>query len=766
MTERTDGLLADLTIEEAASLTAGIDLWRTPPVARLGIPSVKMTDGPIGARGDRYTGGPTSTCFPNGSALAATWDVELIGRVGVALGEAARAKGSHVLLAPTVNLHRTPLGGRHFECFSEDPFLTARMAVAYVRGVQSVGVAACVKHLVANDAETDRFTASSEVDERALRELYLVPFEAALLEAGAWSVMGAYNKLAGTWCCEHPWLLTTLLREEWGWDGLVVSDWWATHSTVESATAGLDVEMPGPSLFQGEKLVGVVDEAVVREKAGRVLLLAERTGALDEPSPVEETSDDTPEHRALAREAAAAAIVLLQDESGLLPLDPAAVGTVAVVGPNADPSEVLGGGSAYVAAPYAVSILDGLRSRLGERVVHEPGVRATRGTPRLDTRRIDGGFTIELGSGGVERSPRQSFRWGGEETVHVRGTFVPVASGEHLFKVRTTGTASITVDGRPGDDGPVELVAGEPAELVVDWRRGENPGVFDGLDLRCAEPLPDDAFDRAVAAARDAALAVVVVGLDGEWETEGRDRDDLSLPGGQADLIRAVAAVQPNTVVVVNAGAAVELSWADDVPTVVWSWYGGQEAGNALADVLLGDVDASGRMPTTLWHDLDGVPSGVPVDGKVVYSEGLALGYRREGASPRFPFGHGLSYTTFEYGEATVSADVVAPGEPVTVSVEVTNTGERAGVETVQVYVADPESSLPRPAKELKGFARVRLDPGESSTASVVLDGRARSYWDPARHGWREEPGRFQALVGRSAGDVRRTVGFEVAGAG
>lgn len=781
MTDRTDRLLEALSDEEKASLTAGTDLWRTPPVGRLGIPAVKMTDGPIGARGDRYTGGATSTCFPNGSALAATWDVDLVARVGAALGDAARAKGAHVLLGPTVNLHRTPLGGRHFECFSEDPHLTARLAVAYVRGVQDRGVAACVKHLVANDAETERFTASSEVDERALRELYLVPFEAALLEAGAWSVMGAYNKLNGTWCCEHPWLLTTLLREEWGWDGLVVSDWWATHSTVEAAAAGLDVEMPGPPLHLGDKLLGAVDEEVIDEKVRRLLLLAERTGALDATEPAVETTDDTPSMRALAREAAASAVVLLQDVDGLLPLDAASAGTVAVVGPNADPGEILGGGSAYVVPPYAVSILEGLRGRLGDRVVHEPGLRSSRGTPRLDMRRIDGGLRVEhLVDGQVvdeEVALRSSLRWHGHDPagwrVRVTGTYVADVGGAHRFVIRTAGEVVLSVDGETVAEGTgrvegtVELGAGTPAALAIEWTPGAEEG-FAGFEVRCAPPLPDDAFDRAVAAAAEADVAVVVVGLDGEWETEGRDRDDLSLPGAQADLVRAVAAANPRTVVVVNAGAPVDLSWADEVPAVVWAWYGGQEAGNGLADVLFGDVDASGRLPTTLWDDLSEAPSHLPVDGKVVYEEGLAIGYRRAdeaSAEPRFAFGHGLSYTHFVYGNASVSPEVVSPGEQVRVSVEVTNAGDRPGVEVVQVYVADPESTLPRPRKELKGFARVRLSPGESTVVSVELDARARSYWDPGRHGWREEPGRFQVLVCRSAVDVCRTVGFEVLGA-
>ncbi|HEX7167783.1 MAG TPA: glycoside hydrolase family 3 C-terminal domain-containing protein [Acidimicrobiales bacterium] len=808
MTERTDRLLAQLTVEEKVALTAGADMWHTPRIDRAGIPPLKMADGPVGARGASNTGGPPSACFPCGTALAATWDVDLVERVGRELGAETRAKGAHILLAPTVNMHRSPLAGRNFECYSEDPHLTARMAVAYIDGVQSQGVGACIKHLVANDSEFERFTISSEVPERALREIYLRPFEVAIAEARPVAIMAAYNKLAGTWCSEHAWLLTALLRDEWAFDGLVVSDWWATHSTCDAANAGLDLEMPGPTLHRGSALVraveaGEVGERVVDGLARRVLEAMERTGALDAPASPER-AEDTPDRRAVAREAASAAIVLLRNEpvggSTVLPLALDRVVSIAVVGPNADARNILGGGSAAVSPYRAVTPLEGLRDAVANAgldvdVHHEPGCSITRYPPAIDLRWVtaatgEPGIDVEIVAGDdpggdqiLERhvTRRAMLSWGGAAaaesgwSARLTATLRAPATGRHVFQGGGTGRFRVRV----GDDvvvdgwddavgrgrrveGGVHLTEGEDYPLVAEFVAP--PAAvgaetqLSGFELRCQAPLPDDAFERAVRAAADADVAIVVVGTNGDWETEGRDRKTMDLPGRQVELVDAVVAANPRTVVVVNAGSPVTMDWVARVPAVLQSWFLGQETGHALADVLTGASDASGRLPTTIARSLRDTPAftNYPGEfGRVDYGEGLFVGYRWYDAraiEPRYPFGHGLSYTTFDFGPLDVSTS----GDRATVTLTVTNTGDRAGVETVQLYVRDVEASVIRPPKELKAFAKVRLDAGGSLAVELALDRSAFAFWHPGERGWRVEPGEFEILVGRSAAEIRQ----------
>lgn len=801
MTTRIDELLADMTLEEKVSLTAGVDMWHTPPVERLGIPQFKMTDGPVGARGKNNTGGGPSACFPCGTALAATWDVALVERVGVELGLETRAKGAHMLLAPTVNIHRTPLAGRNFECYSEDPELTARMAVAYVRGVQSVGVGSCIKHFVANDSEFERFTMSSEVPERALREVYLRPFEVAIDEVEPLAVMASYNKLHGTWASEHPWLLTDVLRGDWGYDGLVVSDWWATHTTADALHAGLDLEMPGPTLHRGDKLVaavrnGEVDEAVVDARARRVLQAMERTGALDN-GPGEERADDTPERRAVARHAASSAIVLLRNEGHALPLDPAEISRLAVIGPNADALNILGGGSAAVSPYYAVTPLDGLRAAFPDSdVSHGPGCSITRYPPLIDLRWTstasgDPGIDVVIVDGDDPDGPdeierhvtrRSSLNWDASArsspwSARLTATLAPPATGRYVFQGGSTARFRIAVDDQVVVDGwepagasrgrrvegGIHLVAGETYSLRADI--AAPAGARSGVEVRCQAPLPDDAFEAAVESARSADAAIVVVGTNGDWETEGRDRRTMDLPGRQEDLIRAVAAVNDRTIVVVNAGSPVTMDWVDEVPAVLQSWFLGQETGNAIADVITGAVDASGRLPTTIPKRIEDTPAYLNYPGefgKVVYGEGLFVGYRWYDArriEPRYPFGHGLSYTAFDYSPLSVAAD----GETATVRLTVTNTGARDGVETVQVYVRDVESTVQRPPKELKAFSKVTVAAGAGRDVSFTLDRSAFAFWHPGEHGWRVEPGEFEILVGSSSAAIhqRATVTIE-----
>jgi beta-glucosidase len=753
---------------------SGADWWNVPASSE--VPAIKVTDGPAGARGERFAGGPPSVSFPCGAAMGATWDVELIERVGAALAEETRAKGAQVLLGPTINLQRSPLGGRHFECFSEDPVLTAELARAYVAGLQGGGVAACVKHLVANDIEADRFEISSEPDERTYREVYLRPFEVALKEAGAWSTMAAYNRLHGTHCSEHPELLTTVLRDEWGWDGVVISDWFATRSTAASALAGLDLEMPGPAAHWGAALAdavgaGEVDRSVIQAKRDRLRLLAERTGSVPAP----DGPGGSAAAVAVAREAAAAAIVLLKNDGGVLPLAP---GTrIAVVGPHADREVFQGGGSAAVTPTDVATIADGLRERFGDAVVAVlEGDRASRGTAAIDgkhLRRADGtvGVDVEVVGphGGVrqELRPRQ-FRAlfldnPGEgvagTVVRATASYTPTASGPHRFKVKANAPTRFFVDDERSDgpphDGTVELVAGMPVALRVE-ATVDDPTMRLAAELRCDPPIAADAFEQAVAAAAAAEVAIVVIGLDGDWETEGRDRDDLSLPGRQVELVRAVAAAQPNTVVAVLAGAPVDVSWADEVAAVLWCWYPGQEAGRAFADVVSGDVDPGGRLPCTLPKRLEDTGAFLdtpPEPGVLRYQEGVYVGHRwydLRGVEPAFPFGHGLSYATVELGPPGVDGLGIA--------IEVTNTGARAGVEVVQVYAGERHPAVRRPLRSLVAFRKVAIEPGATATAEIVLTPRDFARWDPAAHGWVAEVGEYDVWVGRSSRDLGEPV--------
>ncbi len=825
--ERVEGLLARLTLDEKAALSAGSGVWHGSGVPRLGIPPLKVTDGPIGARGGNLGGGRTAACFPNGSALAATWNPDLIEQVGGALGAEAQTKRCHVLLGPTVNMHRSPLGGRHFESYSEDPHLAARIAVAFVRGVQSRGVATSVKHLVANDSEFERHTISSELSERALREIYLVPFEAAVREAKAWTVMAAYNAVNGTPACAHRELLQQILKDEWGFDGLVVSDWFALKDTRGPALGGLDLEMPGPARFLGPALAdaareGTVPKAVVEEKARRVLRVMSRTGALDGPleEPPEEAVD-RPEHRALARRAAAEALVLLRNEGDLLPLRPEGLRRLAVIGPNARPTSIQGGGSARVLPHYESHVLDALREACAGRVeiVHAQGCTSHKTLPVLDGERVrapseraapgfDAVFYEGLEPGGPavleRRFRRLDLIWLGEVgegvdpsrfSARFTGRFTPDEDGRHLFSLTCAGKARLRVDGElvvdswtapeRGDSffgtgyrevvGEVAIRAGQTVELRIDFTR-EGALAMPGLKLGYHPPIPPDAMERAETAAREADAAIVVVGLNADWETEGHDKQDMALPGRQAELIERVAAANPRTAVVVNAGAPLLMEWADRVPALLWAWYGGQEAGRAIADALLGVTNPSGKLPTTFPRRLEDVPchTGDPHvypgrDGRVVYAEDLWVGHRHyeaRGIAPHFAFGFGLSYTRFELGDARLQAPESDLSQPLEVEVELCNTGSRTGAEVVQLYVHPVNPGVPRPVQELKAFAKVELAPGARERVRLRLDRRSFSTWDPERHGWVAEPGEYELRLGTRSDELPLRLPFRLLGPG
>ena len=808
-----DRLIGAMTLDEKASLTAGANMWYLPPVERLGIPALKVSDGPSGVRGDSLIG-RRSLSLPCGTAVGSTWNPELVRQLGDVLAAEARAKNVHVLLGPTVCIVRTPLAGRTFESFSEDPLLTAHIAGAYVKGVQSSGVACCVKHFACNDQEHERMTISAEVDERTLREVHLVAFEHAVQEAGVWSVMTAYNKVNGVYCGEQPDLIGGVLRQEWGFDGLVMSDWFGTHSTVPAALAGLDLEMPGPSAWLGPTLAaavrsGEVDESVVDGQVRNVLRLMSRVGILGGAGgggggAADESESDDAGRRAVARRVATEGTVLLVND-GLLPLNGTDVTSVAVIGPNAA-QLAMGGGSSEV-TPYRRRRVDeALAERLPDAaVVSEVGCRIDQGLPSIDLRlladetlRISYFDNPDLDGTPVATESAHTARvlWIGPPhpeltigrcSVRLAATFVPEVSGAWRLGLESAGRAVLRLDGDVIVDNsdpvrgstfygagsePVEvtfdLAAGRSYELAVDiWPRSGSSPIM-GARIGASPPDTGDEFERAVAAAASADVAVVVVGSNGQWESEGHDRPDLSLPGRQRELVEAVLEVNRRTVVVVNAGSPVDMPWASRAGAVLMTWYPGEEGADALADMLVGLAEPSGRLPVTFPARVEDGPAGLGVEGerypgvegKVVYGEGVLVGYRfyeSTHLAPLFPFGFGLSYGDLAFESVRVdsgSGSADGDGE-VGVEVTVVNNGTRRGTEVAQVYVRAPESLVRRPDRQLVGFAKVELDPGERQAVRIPLGATAFRYWDTDTHAWRSDPGRYELLVGTSSRDIR-----------
>jgi beta-glucosidase len=799
-----EALCDSMTLEEQVALLAGADFWTTVPLPRVGVPAIKVTDGPNGARGGgALLGGVKTACFPVGISLASTWNVDLLQRVGQALAEEAHSKGARVLLGPTVNLHRHPLNGRNFECFSEDPLLSARLACAYIDGLQAHGVAATVKHFAGNESEFERMTINSEIDERTLRELYLVPFEAAVKQARTWAVMAAYNHVNGTYASEHPRLLREILKAEWGFDGLAMSDWFATHSTSDALNAGLDLEMPGPTRFRGQALAdavraGSVDAARVRDSALRMLRLLERVDGFAHPTIPPEQATDRPEHRALIRQAGAEGTVLLKND-GVLPLDASRLKSLAVIGPNAAVAQIMGGGSAQVNAYYRVSPLDGIRAHLqssSTAVRHAPGCTNHRLLPLLPGGVSLDYFETETPRGdpvSSERRDEAEVMWldtlpngvtSDVFSARLLANLVPAESGEYEFSLVSAGLSRLYVDGslvvdnwdiwRPGDNyfgaGSDEVLGSrwldsghEYAVLVEYGHRTSGPFGLKAVRIGAELPLGEAAMQHAVDLAAASDVAVVCAGLSGEWDTEGRDRADMHLAGRQDELIRRVAAVNPRTVVVVQTGGPVGMPWIAEVSAVLEAWYPGQECGNAVADVLFGVVNPAGRLPQTFPLRLEDNPAygNYPGEnGSVRYAEGVFIGYRHyqaRGIAPRFAFGHGLSYTTFAYSNLQVVS-----GQEVRVRLDVTNSGRRAGQDVVQLYVRDVESSVERPPMELKAFAKVSLDPGQRQTVDFELDRRALAFYDPSRAAWHVEAGDFEVLVGASSDDIRLRGSFSL----
>jgi len=808
---RVDDLLPRMTLEEKVDLLGGAG-FTTRPNVRLGIPALVMTDGP---QGPNRRG--RSTNYSSMVNLAATFDVGLMRTVAENIGEETRVMGYNMLLAPMPTIARVPHGGRAFECFGEDPYLAARMTVAYVKGVQSKRVVACTKVIAANNQEWNRFDVNVRVDERALREIYLPAFRAAVREADTWTVMAAYNKVRGDHCCESRSLLTDMLKREWRFTGAVISDWGGVQSTVKTARSGLDLEMPFAEHY-GKKLLqatrdGRVEESTVDDKVRRILRVMFRAGLFDETVEAYGGHSDTPERRALALRVAQKSIVLLKNENGFLPLKREALKRIAVIGPNAAVARMHGGGSGALPGNYGVSPYQGIQDLASDKIVvrHErgirevfydlpiagpehyilpdgkPGIRAEyfnnrelRGDPVLT--RIEKGIDFDWGYGwahgvgfaddgpgtpapGIVNRDEWSARW--------TGRFVSPGDGTYEIGVRADNGVRLYLDGKmvidawtdtkPGEfkTAQCEFVAGRRYDLRVEFY--ENWG-----SCRCRLGLAPRRtrawLTEAVNLARQSDVAILCLGLNEKLEGEGLDRAELGLPKDQVKLIQEVTRANDRTVVVLNNGAPITMNeWMDKVPAIVEAFYPGQEGGRALAEVLLGDVNPSGKLPTTFpkrWEDSPAYGT-YPGEKQVAhYREGIFVGYRhfdKNNIEPLFPFGHGLSYTTFEYRDLKIMPETMAQEGTATVQLIVRNTGHRAGEEVVQMYVGDVKASVEREVRALKGFARVGLEPGESKTVTFTLDESHLSFYSTRLRRWVAEPGVFEVAIGGSSRDVRLT---------
>ena len=703
--QRVSDLLGHMTLEEKATMLSGSGWMESAPIERLGIPAIKMADGPMGVRSWAGSSAITNsvnnpavkvqtTSFPSGVAMAATWDTDLVQREGQAIAQEVKALGRDMILGPTVNINRVPLWGRNFEGYGEDPYLAARLGVAYIKGVQGEGVIPSVKHFDANNEEFERHRIDAHIDDRTLNEIYLPAFKAAVEEAHVWTVMSAYNKLNGVHCGEDPALLTDILKKEFGFKGFVISDWGSTYSTAPTVNAGMDLEMPGGARVKewmafpatqaagngggwlaadkvlAEVKAGNITEATLNDNVSRILRVIFESGIFDHPH-MGGGEVDTPAQRAVALQGATEGIVLLKNAGSLLPLDATKIHSIAVIGPNAAVARTGGGGSSLVRPKYAIAPLDGITERAGD-------------------------------------------------SIHVRFELGVVMQGE------------------------------DPA--------------LDTADARAKS------LKAAVDAAAKADVAVVVVGRYARLEGEGLDVKTMDLPAGQDELIEAVEQANPHTIVVLNTGDPVTMRrWIDKTPALLDMWYGGQEGGHALAAILFGDANPSGKLPVSLPKRFEDSPAAANYPGenlRVDYKEGIYVGYRyydTKNVEPQFPFGFGLSYTSFAYSDLKVSKIEFAGKNPVwNFTVKVKNTGTRAGAEVVQLYVRDGHSKIDRPAHELKGFQRVELKAGEAKTVQFNVDRADLSYWSPDKKGWVADPGKFEIQVGASSRDIRLSAPLEL----
>jgi len=796
MTKMTEKLPA-LSLGEKVTLLSGADFWRTNALPDHEIPTVKVSDGPNGARGD-FSETLTSACFPVGVALGATWDPELNYEIGQALANETKLKAAQVLLAPTINLQRTPVGGRNFECLSEDPLLTGEVATSIVSGLQDEGVGACPKHYVGNDTEFERMTISSDIDEQTLREVYLAPFEQIVSATKPWMIMAAYNRLNGVASCSQSQMINDILKSEWGFDGVVVSDWYAAQDTVGNALGGLDLEMPGPSRVWGDMLIeavkrGDVSEQIIDDKVRRLLALMDKA----ELSDADEQSHDRPEDRALIRKAAAQSFVLLKNDAGRLPLSPADKRTVAVIGPNAAVGQIMGGGSSFVNSHPPVHPLEGLKTGLPAcDFVYEPGCTNYKYIPLFDPKRVqipnrdtcgfykesfaDDSFSGEAISGEIVMTSRLFLLetdGASAPAMRLTGDYTPEFEGPHIFGITSAGRARIYVDGELlvdnwndteiGDSffgfgttekrGEIHLSPDRAYRIVVEYATAP-VSLVAGVQFGVTPVLPDDAIDRAVTAAQAADDVILVVGSNGDWESEGHDRQSLDLPSNQNDLIEAVLDVAPHAIIVMNVGAVTAMPWYDRAESILVTWFPGQEMGNALADVITGRSEPTGRLPFTWPHQLSDHPAYAwypGKDGHMPYKEGRLIGYRwyeKHGITPLAPFGFGLGYGEAQIVGASVIQDDVA--DYITaVDVEVKNTGSRDTTTVVQVYLEASNAHSESPSVTLAAFKKVQVAANTSFKLSLSVSKRPQQTWNVETKQWEKNSAVTGVRVAQSATD-------------
>ncbi len=806
---RVNALLAKLTLGAKIQLIGGVDSMFTNAMPQIGLPRLKMSDASMGVR----VYGP-SIAYAAGIGLAASWDPKLAYAVGKSVGRDARARGVNFVLGPGVNIYRMPVDGRNFEFLGEDPYLGARIAVPYIEGMQSEDVSATIKHYDANNSEYNRMQENEIISHRALRELYLPIFEAAVKQAHVGAVMDSYNLVNGDHSTQNRWLNITVLRKDWGFPGILMSDWGGTHSAIPAANAGLDLEMPSPVYMNAKNLLpaikaGTVTVATINEKVRHILYDAVRFAWLNHDQYDLNISRYSRKSVAVALQSAKECMVLLKNQGHLLPVHPGAIHTMALIGPDAYPTPNTAGGSAHVTAIAPVSFLQGLTDSFpNTKILWNDGVRnldKLLGTTAFfssagnsfstDADGTHHGPTMVTFEGGsIEGQPSATrvipgtYFWGGspfipraKKKIAVRwaGYYTAKASGAQEFIVGSIGGDTyklyvndrMVLEGLPG--------RGEPQSFDLDMQKGQTvPVRLDYLPettrIRAgfnALPAADLIKPTVKRLARMADVVVLSVGYDPETEGEGRDRT-YALPPGQVELIKEVTAANPHTIVVLTSGGAVETEgWLDRVPAFIASWYTGSEGGTALADVLSGRVNPSGKLPITWWKTMKDNPAynnyySTPRSNTVDYREGIFLGYRALGhddqPAPLFSFGFGLSYTTFAFSHLSVTPTAGSPDGPITVHFDVQNTGQHAGAEVAQVYVGDPSATVPRPAKELKAFDRVTLDPGQTKTVSLALDRRALAYWDTTSHDWKVDPGKFVIYAGDSSEHLPLEANFTV----
>lgn len=787
--QRVEDLLNRLTLEEKISLIGGTG-FATKSIQRLDLPELKMSDGPLGVRWDKSTAFPAATC------IAASWDTALVNKVGKTIAEELKGKGRNVILGPCVNIARLPLGGRTFEAYGEDPYLASRMAVSYIEGVQGEGVAATVKHFAANNQEHERLFVDEKIDHRTLNEIYFPAFKAAVEEAKVLCVMSAYNKINGEYCSENDYLLKTKLKDDWKFDGLVMSDWGAVHSSIPTANGGLDLEMPTGQFLNEQTLLdsvktGVVKEETINDKVRRILTVMFKLGLFDKKEAPDTTLINTPEHKQIAYQAAVEGIVLLKNQRNILPLDLNKVQSIAVIGPNAAVARTTGGGSAMVNPIYSVSPLEALKNKLGDKIKINfvEGIQLNGDFKAVDPALLflpdknENGLSAEyFDNANLAGEPKTTqtdktinFNWTGTSPItgiqaehfSVRWTtrLKAPATGDYLLDVASDDGARLYFDGKlvvnnwsnhpvTVNSVKVHLEKEKFYNIKFEYFQGSGSAVA-RLGLR---PAIDDSFKKAIVAAKESDVAIVFAGTSYEYETEGKDRDDLVLPMGQDELINEVAKVNKNTIVVMITGSPVLMSsWISNVDGLVQAWFGGDEAGNAIADVLLGKHNPSGKLPMTFpvrWEDCSAHDSYKKQDSISVYGDGIFVGYRwfdEKNIEPLFPFGYGMSYTTFSYSDI----DAKRVGDSYEVAFKVKNTGKVEGMEVPQLYVHDPDKLIVSPVKELKRFDRISLQPGESKEVKFVLQKIDFAHYSTDKEAWETHPGAYEILVGSSSREIK-----------